>query len=91
MIKQSDIQARLRLFRYGLVVVVVVAFLVSLIAPLAAFRGLPEGVEAPGIGDFLGTALLITVVVAIVAVVVYMGYHYLLTKSWPFGGTASQE
>jgi len=87
MINQSDFPARLRLFRYGLIVVVVVTFLVSLAAPLVSLNGVitSAGLPALGIGDFLGNAILMTVIVAIVAVVAYFGYHYFLTKTWPFG------
>ena len=90
MIDRTDIQARLRLFRYGLVVAVVVTFLVSLLAPLAALNGIKgAGVAAPPLTDFLGTAVMFTIVVAIVAVVAYAVYHYTLTKSWPFMGKKS--
>ncbi|HEX2907264.1 MAG TPA: hypothetical protein VHO69_10420 [Phototrophicaceae bacterium] len=81
MLQQSDVQGRLRLLRYGLIVIVVVTFLVSLLAPFAALRN----VAGTPITDFLGTAILFTLIVAIVAVIVYFGYHYLLTKTWPFG------
>jgi hypothetical protein len=88
MIDRNDIQARLRLFRYGLMVVVVVTFLISLLAPVAYLSGVRyAGINPPGIGDFLGTALLFTVVVAIIAVVAYAVYHYALTKTWPFMGS----
>ena len=88
MISQSDIQGRLRLFRYGLIVVVVVTFLVSLLAPYAAVNGLRSaGVDVPSIGDFIGSAVLYGIVVAIIAVVAYAVYHYILTKSWPMMGS----
>jgi membrane-anchored glycerophosphoryl diester phosphodiesterase (GDPDase) len=87
MIKQTDIGGRLRLFRYGLIVVVVVTFMVSLLAPYFALRGVGQaGVSAPPLTDFLGTAVLFTIVVAIVAAVAYVAYHYALTKTLPFGG-----
>jgi hypothetical protein len=86
MINQSDIQGRLRLFRYGLIVVVVVTFLVSLLTPAVSLNFIQTaGLPAPAITDFLGTAILFTVIVAIVAVIAYAAYHYVLTKSWPFG------
>jgi len=85
MLSQSDIQGRLRLFRYGLVVVVIVTFLISLLAPAVSLSFVTSaGVDAPPITDFLGTALLFTVIVAILAVVIYSVYHYVLTKSWPW-------
>ena len=85
MIDRSDIQGRLRLFRYGLIVVVVVTFLVSLLAPVASFRN--TGLAVPPITDFLGTAILFTVVVAIICAVVFVAYTYFLTKKMPFGGS----
>jgi hypothetical protein len=85
MIQQSDIPARLRLFRYGLVVVVVVTFMVSLLAPVASLR--TTGLPVPPVTDFLGTAILFTIVVAIICVVAYIAYSYFLTKKMPFGGS----
>lgn len=86
MINQSDFQARLRLFRYGLIVVVIVTFLISLLAPAVSLNVVTAaGLPAPAITDFLGTAILFTIVVAVLAVAAYAGYHYVLTKSWPFG------
>jgi hypothetical protein len=84
MIQQSDVQARLRLFRYGLIVVVVVTFMVSLLAPVASLRN--TGLAVPPITDFLGTAILFTIVVAIICVIAYVAYAYILTKKLPFGG-----
>lgn len=87
MIKQTDVESRLRLFRYGLIVIVVVTFLVSLLAPYFALRGVGQaGVNPPPLTDFLGTAVVFTIIVAIVAVVAYFAYHYALTKTLPFGG-----
>lgn len=87
MIKQTDVEARLRLFRYGMVVIVVVAFLLTLLAPYAYLSGVTNaGVARPPLTDFLGTALLFTLIVAIVAVAAYVAYHYVLTKTLPFGG-----
>lgn len=88
MISQTDTQGRLRLFRYGLVVVVIVTFLISLLAPYAAMNGLRgAGIEVPSMGDFIGTAILYSIVVAVIAVVAYAVYHYFLTKSWPMMGS----
>jgi hypothetical protein len=86
MINQSDFQARLRLFRYGLIVVVIVTFLISLLAPAVSLNVVTAaGLPAPAITDFLGNAILFTVIVGILSVVAYAVYHYVLTKSWPFG------
>ncbi len=82
MIAQSDIQGRLRLLRYGLIVLVVVTFLVALIAPYAAVRNV---VSAAGgsvaIGDFMGTALLYTLGVAILSVAIYWVYQNVLKRT----------
>jgi hypothetical protein len=86
MIDRSDVQGRLRLFRYGLVVVVVVTFLISLLAPAISLSGVTAaGLPAPAITDFLGNAIVFSIVVAVIAVIAYAVYHYMLTKSWPFG------
>ena len=88
MIQSSDIQGRLRLFRYGLIVLVVVAFLVSLLAPTFALKGVSNaGISAPPITDFLGNAILFAVIVAIISAVAYALYHYFLTKTWPMMGS----
>jgi hypothetical protein len=79
MINQSDIEGRLRLLRYGLIVLVVVTFLVTLLAPYAYLSG--AGQFAPPITEFLGNAVLFTVVVAVLAVVVYLVYSMLLKRS----------
>lgn len=82
MISQSDIQGRLRLLRYGLIVLVVVAFLVALLAPYSAAAPVnaAAGTNAVQITDFLGTALLYAVIVAVLAVVVYFVYRMVLTR-----------
>ncbi len=83
MIEQSDIQGRLRLFRYGLVVLVVVTFLVSILAPVAATSNIQEGVEVntPPITDFLGNAILYSVVVGVLAIIVYFIYARVLENT----------
>ena len=88
MIDRSDVQGRLRLFRYGLIVVVIVTFLISLLAPAVSLNVVTAaGLPAPSITDFLGNAILFTVVVAVISVIAYAVYHYMLTKSWPFMGS----
>ncbi|MCB9451407.1 MAG: hypothetical protein H6672_08195 [Anaerolineaceae bacterium] len=82
MTKPSDIQARLRLFRYGLVVIVAVTFLISLLAPYAALRFVNTGgVAVPPITDFLGTAILYTIIVSVVAILAYYAYRYVLKNT----------
>ena len=87
MIKSGDVEARLRLFRYGLIVVVVITFLVSLFAPYSYITSYLRPVtttgqvEAPSITAFLGQALIYTVVVAVLAVVAYFAYRYVLDRT----------
>jgi hypothetical protein len=87
MIQSGDLAGRLRLFRYGLVVLVVITFLVSLFAPYSYITAYlrPASatgtVDAPPITQFLGQALIYTVAVAILAVIVYFGYRYWLERS----------
>jgi hypothetical protein len=82
MINQADVQGRLRLLRYGLVVVVVVTFLVSLLAPYAAVRPYADAAgQTVQITDFLGTALIYTVIVGVLAVVVYFAYQNVLQRT----------
>ncbi len=91
MISQGDIEGRLRLLRYGLIVVVVVAFLVALLAPFAIaspwateFNELARaaGVEerTVAITDYLGSALLATVITAVVCAVIYFAYSTILKR-----------
>lgn len=82
MISSTDLQGRLRLLRYGLIVLVVVTFLVSLLAPFVAVRPYVEAAGgAAAITDFLGTALLYTVVVGVLAIVVYFAYQNILQRT----------
>lgn len=79
MISQSDVSARLRLLRYGLIVLVVTTFLIAILAPTFALRGL--GNQAPPLTDFLGTALLFAGGVAVLSVVVYFVYKMILERT----------
>lgn len=82
MIAQSDLQGRLRLLRYGLIVLVVVTFFVALLAPYAAVRPYADALGSTvSIGDFLGTAVLYTIGVAVLAVVVYVIYTNVLNRT----------
>jgi hypothetical protein len=77
-----DIQGRLRLLRYGLVVLVVVTFLVSLLAPFVAVRPYADAAgQSVAITDFLGTALLYTVIVGVLAVAIYFAYQNVLQRT----------
>ncbi len=79
--KPLDTEGRLRLFRYGLIVIVIVAFLVSLLAPYVSLSFLSTVGISYGITDGLPTALLFTAVVAVIAVIAYFAYRALLTRS----------
>lgn len=89
MISRTDIQGRLRLLRYGLIVVVIVAFFVALLVPYAAvatFLNNNPGVgditgAAPSITDGLVTAVIATIVTAIVAVVIYIVYGNIIKRN----------
>ncbi len=82
MISQTDTQGRLRLLRYGLVVLVIVTFLVALLAPYAAVRPYADATGSSiQITDFLGTAVLYAVVVAVLAVIVYFVYQNILQRT----------
>jgi len=85
MIKQSDIQGRLNLFRYGVIVVTVIAFVVSLAAPMVLTSGLVDserGIDASlSFGDLLMPAIIITVITAVIGVAAYVAYSQLLRRS----------
>lgn len=92
MIQNSDIQGRLRLFRYGLIVIVVVTFLVSLLAPYVVtsayateLNKVADTVNAAPIditiATFLGQALVTALIVAVVMGVAYFVYRSYLTRS----------
>jgi|1185.fasta_scaffold1177108_2 hypothetical protein len=90
MITQTDLQGRLRLLRYGLIVLVIVAFLISWLVPYAQMAPAIQSLNAanpglnapvPGMFDNLGQALLITVVVAVLAVIIYFIYQNILERT----------
>ena len=82
MISSTDIEGRLRLLRYGLIVLVIVTFLLTLLAPLASLRFVTEaGLALPPITDFLGTAILFSIVVGVISVGIYIGYSALLKRN----------
>ncbi len=90
MINQTDILGRLRLMRYGLIVLVIITFLVAWLVPYAQLAPAIQSLNAanpglnatvPGILDNLGQALLITVIVAVIAVVIYMVYQNILKRT----------
>ena len=94
MISQSDIQGRLRLMRYGLIVLVIITFLIAWLVPYAqltpALQSLQEAnpgmtVTMPGLFDNLGQALLYTVIVAVLAVIIYFVYQNVLQRTMNSG------
>ncbi len=78
--KPLDVEGRLRLFRYGLIVIVIVAFLVSLLAPFVSLSFVNTAGFTYNLTDGLGTAVLFTVVVAVLSVVAYFAYRAVLTR-----------
>ncbi len=81
MISQSDIAARLRLLRYGLIVLVVTTFLVAFLSPWAFLQGLGYVDAQPALTEFLPNALIATVVVAVLAAIIYVVYSNILKRS----------
>lgn len=90
MIQSSDVEGRLRLFRYGLIVIVAITFLVSLLAPYviaapwaAQFNAVLNEADQVdvSIGTFLSNALVITLIVAVVMAIAYFIYRSYLLKS----------
>lgn len=92
MFKTGDTASRLRLLRYGLIVMVIVAFLVSWLVPYvytnpvaSGLNAVAEAVNTPERTDinlftFLPGALLYTLGAAVVAVGVYFAYRWWLTR-----------
>jgi hypothetical protein len=95
MIKQTDVKGRLSLLRYGLIVVVtfLVALLApyTVAASWAAeLNTVADALEAAGgtdvprasvnLTDFLGQALLYTVIVAVICVVIYFVYARIISS-----------
>ncbi len=86
MLEKGDLAGRLRLFRYGLIVLVIITFLVSLFAPYSYITAYLRpvtatgSVDVPPITQFLGQALIYTVVVAVIAVIAYFAYRYWLER-----------
>ena len=78
MLKQSDVQGRLRLFRYGIVVVIVTAFVASLLSPIVITAGLPVQL---GVMDAMMPALIVTVITAVIGVVAYFAYAQVLKRT----------
>lgn len=76
--KPLNVDERLRLFRYGLIVVVIMTFLATLLYPyaVASSSGLVISMT-----DILPSALLATVVAVVIAVAAYFGYRMFLMRT----------
>lgn len=79
MIKQSDIEGRLNLFRYGVVVVTVTAFIISFVAPMVITAEL--GDISLGFGELIVPALIITVIAGVIGIVSYFAYAMILRRN----------
>jgi hypothetical protein len=94
-IQNTDVEGRLRLFRYGLIVIVVVTFLVSLLAPYVVTSAYATELNKVAtaanvdpvsitIATFLGQALITTAIVAVLMAAAYFVYRsYLLKNTHP--------
>lgn len=80
MLKQSDVQGRLRLFRYGIIVVTITAFLASYFSPImiTAPFGEPDSINYT---EALMPALIVTVIAAVIGVVAYFAYAQVLKRT----------
>ena len=88
MLKQTDFQGRLRLFRYGVIAVVVITFFATLFFPYNQIR---TATNAGSIGDFLGQAILATLIALVIGGLAYVGYYYFLTKKFPWDRSGTEE
>lgn len=88
MVKSTDVKGRLALFRYGLVVVVVITFIVSVAVPfvflqpyLNELQAVDDQVAVPGIAEVLPVSLIATVIVAVLALAAYFAYAQFLKRT----------
>jgi len=93
MISRGDYDARLRLFRYGILVTIIMAFVVVLIAPVTYAKNylqpaIDEGTLAnPSITTFLTQAIIAAVIAAVIGIVLYVIYYYFLKRQLPMPGS----
>jgi uncharacterized protein YacL len=73
MFQQLDVEGRLRLLRYGMIVIALVAFLMS--ASLSLFA------NAGSTGPAMVTGFITTVIVGVIMAAVYFGYSMFLKRS----------
>ena len=79
MLKQTDIEGRLRLLRYGLLVVVVVSFAIALSSHIVFAQ------DKTRLMDFLGPSLVYTAIMAVGCVAVYWVYARILRRQHQLG------
>ena len=77
MIKQSDIQGRLRLFRFGIVAVVVTAFVASMATPIILTYEFPEE-HAISLVEALLPATVIALLAGLIGFMMYFAYSQTL-------------
>ncbi|MFZ4815374.1 MAG: hypothetical protein ACOYL5_12625 [Phototrophicaceae bacterium] len=75
----ETVKARLALFRYGLVVIVVIAFSVALIVPFYV-QSLAGATDLSGLVQFLPIALIAAAIVAVIMVAAYFGYAAIISR-----------
>ncbi len=82
-VSQDDVQGRLRLFRYGIIAITVITFLVTLVAPYAWASSFMSTVEdfTVNIADFIVPALIAGVIAAVLGVVSYFVYMTVLKRT----------
>ncbi|MBN1285752.1 MAG: hypothetical protein JXB47_10165 [Anaerolineae bacterium] len=92
-VSQGDIEGRLRLLRYGLIVAVIVVFLITWLVPyvfLSAYTNelikvaSEAGIETPapfGIADSLVWAIVAAIATAIAGVILYFVYRAVLQRT----------
>ena len=76
-LSQDDIQGRLRLLRYGLVVIIVTTMITTSIAPFMVVRAVGANIN---VTDVVIVSGIITGAVAILMVVTYVAYAYALKR-----------
>ncbi|MBK8137478.1 MAG: hypothetical protein IPK52_16955 [Chloroflexi bacterium] len=76
MFKPLDVEGRLRFFRYGIVVIVVVTFVVGSFVPMMFLAS-----SGYGTGQLFVMGLVTALIVGVAMGLVYFGYRYLLMRN----------
>ncbi|MEM6284180.1 MAG: hypothetical protein AAF787_18455 [Chloroflexota bacterium] len=79
-INRGDKESRLRFLRFGLIVAVVMSFVVAFAVRWGSFARLPAMSDIT-FASHIVFSLIVTVVVAVLAVAVYFGYSFALGRS----------